>query len=153
MLVCTSFLVLLFACTLARTLLCSHQIAAMADIENGEQPELDLSDDKVVTKYKAAAEICNSECLPAKQRRLGDRRPGVASGCIYGTISRVRNHKMFICCEASNCSRLRLHPWPLPYELALDAPTVLCLQRPSPQLLRLPRMAQRLSIYAGSVMM
>lgn len=29
--------------------------------ENGEQAELDLSDDKVVTKYKAAAEICNSE--------------------------------------------------------------------------------------------
>eukprot|EP00878_Enallax_costatus_P000747 GHUV01000864.1.p1 GENE.GHUV01000864.1~~GHUV01000864.1.p1 ORF type:complete len:391 (+),score=130.92 GHUV01000864.1:106-1278(+) len=27
--------------------------------ENGEQVELDLSDDKVVTKYKAAAEICN----------------------------------------------------------------------------------------------
>jgi hypothetical protein len=94
----------------------------MADIENGEQPELDLSDDKVVTKYKAAAEICNSECLPAKQRRLGDRRPGVASGCIYGTISRVRNHKMFICCEASNCSRLRLPPWPLPYEQASRCP-------------------------------
>lgn len=31
----------------------------MADFENGEQPDLDLSDDKVVTKYKAAAEICN----------------------------------------------------------------------------------------------
>eukprot|EP00775_Hariotina_reticulata_P003729 gene3729-3990_t len=30
----------------------------MAD-ENNEQQELDLSDDKVVTKYKAAAEICN----------------------------------------------------------------------------------------------
>jgi curved DNA binding protein len=27
--------------------------------EDGEQVELDLSDDKVVTKYKAAAEICN----------------------------------------------------------------------------------------------
>lgn len=26
-----------------------------------EDQELDLSDDKVVTKYKAAAEICNSE--------------------------------------------------------------------------------------------
>jgi hypothetical protein len=36
----------------------------MADFENGEQPDLDLSDDKVVTKYKAAAEICNSECTP-----------------------------------------------------------------------------------------
>jgi hypothetical protein len=28
-----------------------------------EEQELDLSDDKVVTKYKAAAEICNSELL------------------------------------------------------------------------------------------
>lgn len=32
----------------------------MADVEDNQQ-ELDLSDDKVVTKYKAAAEICNSK--------------------------------------------------------------------------------------------
>lgn len=35
----------------------------MADYENGEVQDLDLSDDKVVTKYKAAAEICNSACI------------------------------------------------------------------------------------------
>jgi hypothetical protein len=31
-----------------------------------EDQELDLSDDKVVTKYKAAAEICNSKLLKRK---------------------------------------------------------------------------------------
>lgn len=38
-----------------------------------EDQELDLSDDKVVTKYKAAAEICNSEflnCILADQIAL-----------------------------------------------------------------------------------
>lgn len=34
----------------------------MSDHENGEERDLDLSDDKVVTKYKEAAVICNSEC-------------------------------------------------------------------------------------------
>lgn len=33
------------------------------ELHNGEAPDLDLSDDKVVTKYKASAEICNSACL------------------------------------------------------------------------------------------
>lgn len=32
------------------------------ELHNGEAPDLDLSDDKVVTKYKASAEICNSAC-------------------------------------------------------------------------------------------
>ncbi len=74
--ICKPVFVLLSACPPAHISL-PDQIAAMADYENGEQPELDLSDDKVVTKYKAAAEICNSECL-LEQR--GDRRPGVAAG-------------------------------------------------------------------------
>lgn len=46
----------------------------MADYENGEEKELDLSDDKVVSKYKAAAEICNSELASRILRPHHDRR-------------------------------------------------------------------------------
>jgi hypothetical protein len=39
-----------------------NSISSTMSEHGSEERELDLSDDKVVTKYKAAAEICNSEC-------------------------------------------------------------------------------------------
>jgi len=53
----------------------------MAELhENGEERELDLSDDKVVTKYKAAAEICNSESAVNWAGWIGKTPPGVEAG-------------------------------------------------------------------------
>jgi hypothetical protein len=40
------------------------------ELHNGEERELDLSDDKVVTKYKASAEICNSACPGLRGQQL-----------------------------------------------------------------------------------
>lgn len=69
----------------------------MADIENGEQPELDLSDDKVVTKYKAAAEICNSEFPPGSVNWIETRRLVSQLGTSVCSRLASKQHINYIC--------------------------------------------------------
>jgi hypothetical protein len=69
----------------------------MADIENGEQPELDLSDDKVVTKYKAAAEICNSEFAPASVNWIETRRLVSQLGTSVCSRLAFEQHMNYMC--------------------------------------------------------
>lgn len=77
----------------------------MSDEEQKEEKELDLTSPDVVTKYKCAAEIANSEFC---ELHLQCRRESDVVDKIYVVIGEMR--EIVDCLEATVSRLLRSHP-------------------------------------------